>query len=77
MAAQDVLENDLTTLGLLTKNGGNYQLSPESAAFLSKRSRAYLGTTARFLLLPELQRCAVILKDVLGHSIEEIAVIVG
>ncbi len=28
-----------------------------------------------FLRLPELQRCAVILKDVLGHSVEEIAVI--
>jgi len=26
-----------------------------------------------FLRLPELQRCAVILKDVLGHSIDEIA----
>jgi RNA polymerase sigma-70 factor (ECF subfamily) len=26
-----------------------------------------------FLQLPELQRCAVILKDVLGHSIDEIA----
>ncbi|WP_293676241.1 sigma-70 family RNA polymerase sigma factor [uncultured Phenylobacterium sp.] len=26
-----------------------------------------------FLQLPELQRCAVILKDVLGHSIEEVA----
>src|SRR5688500_4384867 len=25
-----------------------------------------------FLQLPELQRCAVILKDVLGHSIEEV-----
>ncbi len=30
-----------------------------------------------FLRLPELQRCAVILKDVLGHSIEEIADIAG
>ncbi len=30
-----------------------------------------------FLQLPELQRCAVILKDVLGHSIEEIADIAG
>src|SRR5580704_9605839 len=28
-----------------------------------------------FLRLPELQRCAVILKDVLGHSVEEIALI--
>lgn len=30
-----------------------------------------------FLQLPELQRCAVILKDVLGHSVEEIADIAG
>lgn len=28
-----------------------------------------------FLQMPELQRCAVILKDVLGHSVEEIATI--
>ena len=28
-----------------------------------------------FLGLPELQRCAVILKDVLGHSVEEIAAV--
>jgi RNA polymerase sigma factor (sigma-70 family) len=28
-----------------------------------------------FLRLPELQRCAVILKDVLGHSVEEVATI--
>jgi RNA polymerase sigma-70 factor (ECF subfamily) len=30
-----------------------------------------------FLRLPELQRCAVILKDVLGHSVDEIAGIAG
>ena len=30
-----------------------------------------------FLRLPELQRCAVILKDVLGHSVDEIADIAG
>jgi RNA polymerase sigma-70 factor (ECF subfamily) len=30
-----------------------------------------------FLQLPELQRCAVILKDVLGHSIDEVASIAG
>jgi RNA polymerase sigma factor (sigma-70 family) len=28
-----------------------------------------------FLRLPELQRCTVILKDVLGHSVDEIAII--
>lgn len=32
---------------------------------------------AAFLRLPELQRCAVILKDVLGHSVEEVASIAG
>lgn len=30
-----------------------------------------------FLRLPELQRCAVVLKDVLGHSVDEIADIAG
>jgi RNA polymerase sigma-70 factor (ECF subfamily) len=30
-----------------------------------------------FLRLPELQRCAVILKDVLGHSVDEIAGVSG
>lgn len=30
-----------------------------------------------FLRLPVLQRCAVVLKDVLGHSVEEIAAIAG
>jgi RNA polymerase sigma factor (sigma-70 family) len=30
-----------------------------------------------FLQLPELQRCAVILKDVMGHAVEEVASIAG
>lgn len=51
-----VLCDFLSTLGLLTKTNNAYQLVPESAAFLSKRSPAYLGTTARFLLRPELKQ---------------------
>lgn len=50
-----ILCDYLSTIGLLTKSDGTYQLTPESAAFLSKRSPAYLGTTARFLLRPELK----------------------
>jgi len=50
-----ILCDFLTTIGLLTKSDGTYHLAPESAAFLSKRSPAYLGTTARFLLRPELK----------------------
>jgi hypothetical protein len=51
-----ILCDYLTTIGLLTKTDGAYRLTPESAAFLSKRSPAYLGTTARFLLRPELKQ---------------------
>jgi SAM-dependent methyltransferase len=51
-----ILCDFLSSAGLLTKSDGNYALTPESAAFLSHRSPAYLGTTARFLLQPELMR---------------------
>ncbi len=51
-----ILCDYLTIIGLLTKTGDTYGLSPESAAFLSKRSPAYLGTTAGFLVRPELKR---------------------
>jgi SAM-dependent methyltransferase len=51
-----ILCDYLTTIGLLTKSDGAYGLTPESAAFLSQRSPAYLGTTARFLLRPELRQ---------------------
>ncbi len=51
-----ILCDFLSTIGLLTKSDGGYNLTPESAAFLSQRSPAYLGTTARFLLRPELKR---------------------
>ena len=51
-----ILCDYLSTIGLLTKSDGTYRLTAESAAFLSKRSQAYLGTTARFLLRPELKQ---------------------
>jgi len=51
-----ILCDYLSVMGLLEKVGTTYRLVPESAMFLSKRSPAYLGTTARFLLRPELKR---------------------
>src|SRR2546427_436363 len=51
-----ILCDYLSTIGLLTKSDGTYHLTPESAAFLSTRSPAYLGTTARFLMRPELKQ---------------------
>ena len=51
-----ILCDYLSSIGLLTKSEVTYRLTLESAAFLSKRSPAYLGTTARFLLRPEMKR---------------------
>jgi 2-polyprenyl-3-methyl-5-hydroxy-6-metoxy-1,4-benzoquinol methylase len=51
-----ILCDYLTIIGLLTKAGGAYQLTPDSAAFLSKKSPMYLGTTAQFLTLPEMKK---------------------
>jgi SAM-dependent methyltransferase len=50
-----ILCDYLTTLGLLQKDGGLYRVSPVAAAFLSRRSPAYMGTMAQFLTLPELK----------------------
>jgi ubiquinone/menaquinone biosynthesis C-methylase UbiE len=58
-----ILCDYLTTLGLLNKSNAEYGLTPEAAAFLSKRSPAYLGTTATFLLKPELKQNFDVLTD--------------
>lgn len=51
-----ILSDYLTVQGLLTKDaGGAYGLTPESAAFLSKSSPAYMGAMADFLGGPHLQ----------------------
>jgi ubiquinone/menaquinone biosynthesis C-methylase UbiE len=40
--------------GLLTKEGSEYRLTPDTATFLDRRSPAYMGGTLEFLLSPEL-----------------------
>jgi SAM-dependent methyltransferase len=50
-----ILCDYLTTLNMLSKQDGRYGLSPTAAAFLSKTSKMYMGTTAQFLTLPELK----------------------
>jgi len=42
----------LVIIGLLTKAADGYALTPDSAVFLSRRSPAYLGGAASFLLSP-------------------------
>lgn len=49
-----ILCDFLTIIGMLTKTDGNYGLTPDSAAFLDKRSPTYLGGATEFLLNPNL-----------------------
>jgi precorrin-6B methylase 2 len=51
-----ILCDHLTIGGLLTKSGDRYQLAPDAAVFLSKKSPAYLGGIVGFLGTPELTR---------------------
>jgi 2-polyprenyl-3-methyl-5-hydroxy-6-metoxy-1,4-benzoquinol methylase len=52
-----ILADYLTILGFLRKHGDQYELTPDSAVFLDRRSPAYLGGSADFLLTSELREC--------------------
>ena len=58
-----VLCDYLTMLGFLVKQGGEYSLTPDSAAFLNRHSPAYMGTIANFLMNPQV---AGMLEDIAG-----------
>jgi 2-polyprenyl-3-methyl-5-hydroxy-6-metoxy-1,4-benzoquinol methylase len=58
-----VLCDFLTMMGFLMKQGGEYALTPDSAAFLDRRSPAYMGTMANFLMSP---RIADLFEDITG-----------
>lgn len=58
-----ILCDYLCTIGLLTKSGDSYALTPDTATFLSQKSPAYLGTTVKFLLLPELKQNMEVLTE--------------
>jgi 2-polyprenyl-3-methyl-5-hydroxy-6-metoxy-1,4-benzoquinol methylase len=45
-----ILADYLTTQGFLNKENGKYALTPDSAVFLDKRSPAYMGGMAEFLV---------------------------
>jgi ubiquinone/menaquinone biosynthesis C-methylase UbiE len=48
-----VLCDYLTMIGFLAKHGSEYSLTTDSAAFLDRRSPAYLGSLANFLMSPQ------------------------
>ena len=49
-----ILCDFLVINGLLTKDGGRYALTEDSAFFLDRRSPAYMGGSVEFLLTPSL-----------------------
>jgi ubiquinone/menaquinone biosynthesis C-methylase UbiE len=49
-----ILCDYLVIIGFLTKQDGNYGLTPDSAMFLDQNSPAYMGTVIEFLLSPML-----------------------
>lgn len=58
-----ILCDYLTVLGFLVKVGERYALTADSAAFLDRRSPAYLGGTVEFTLSPVLEEA---FRDVAG-----------
>ena len=49
-----ILADYLTILGFLEKSDDRYQLTPDTAAFLNRRSPQYAGRAIEFLLSPQL-----------------------
>lgn len=60
-----VLCDFLTVHGFLTKKDGHYALEPRTGMFLDKKSPAYLGSVANFLL-----------HDTLRHNFDDVAALV-
>ena len=69
-----ILCDYLTIEGLLEKQGSEYRLAPDSAAFLDRRSPMYLGSAAGFLANPMLMHYFDDLAGTVrrgGSSVEE------
>ena len=49
-----ILCDFLTIQELLTKEGSNYRLTPDSATFLDRHSPAYLGSAVKFMVSPDI-----------------------
>jgi ubiquinone/menaquinone biosynthesis C-methylase UbiE len=65
-----ILCDYLTIEGLLSKEDGNYSLTPASAAFLDQRSSQYLGGMLQFLNAPSFWQAAISLTETVrrGHT---------
>jgi 2-polyprenyl-3-methyl-5-hydroxy-6-metoxy-1,4-benzoquinol methylase len=66
-----ILCDYLTLVGLISKQGGGYQHTPTSAAFLDRRSPACIASTIRFMNNPEMMKPYDQLHQIvrLGHTV--------
>ena len=60
-----ILCDYLVIQNFLSKNGGQYSLTPESAIFLDKKSPAYFGAAIGFLLDPRLLAAYLNLTEII------------
>lgn len=58
-----ILADYLVILGMLTKSGASYALTPDSAMFLDRNSPAFIGGAVGFLLTPKLKEAFANLTD--------------
>jgi 2-polyprenyl-3-methyl-5-hydroxy-6-metoxy-1,4-benzoquinol methylase len=63
-----VLCDYLTMIGFLAKQGGEYTLTPDSAAFLNRHSPAYMGSMANFLMSPHVAEMFEDMTGVIRHG---------
>src|SRR5271154_4329082 len=63
-----VLCDFLTMMGFLGKQGSEYTLTPDSAAFLNRHSPAYMGTMANFLMSPRIADMFEDITEVIRHG---------
>lgn len=68
-----ILCDYLVIQNFLSKNGGQYSLTPESAIFLDKKSPAYFGAAIGFLLDPRLLAAYLNLTEIIrtGKTLTE------
>jgi 2-polyprenyl-3-methyl-5-hydroxy-6-metoxy-1,4-benzoquinol methylase len=63
-----VLCDYLTMIGFLGKQGGEYSLTPDSAAFLNRHSPAYMGSMANFLMSAHIAEMFEDMAGVIRHG---------
>jgi 2-polyprenyl-3-methyl-5-hydroxy-6-metoxy-1,4-benzoquinol methylase len=60
-----ILADYLTIQGFMTKENGKYALTPDAAVFLDKRSPAYMGAMAEFLVSDQnVSSCQILAQSV-------------